>query len=284
MNDYLITTTAFNGTVDVIAVETTNISKIASKFHNLSQMSSIMLAKTMTASILMSSFIKNDKENLTLEVNGDGKFGKIVSIVNSKLDVRAYIENTNVELCKHLNVGNKGYIKVIKDMGLKEPYVGLTNLVTGNIDEDIMYYYNFSQQILSYLVIEEVLDNDGNIERIGGILIQVMPGVSSGTIDYLKQNINKFKLFKNLLSKGYTLEEIIIYILGKENLKFKDKRKCQYKCNCSREKMKEGFISLGKKEILKIMKEDKKASLECHFCGKKYIFKYDELKNIIKNI
>ena len=283
MEDYLITETAFNDTVDIIAVETTNISKVANESHKLSKSSSVMLAKTMTAAIIMSSFMKNDNESLTLELSGNGGFGKIVSVVNSKLQVKGYIENPNAESLD-LKVGNRGYIKVMKDIGLKEPYVGITNLITGDIGEDVMYYYNFSEQIVSYLVIDEVLDDNFNLERIGGMLIQVMPGVNNDTINYLKQNMSRFKLFKELLKKGYTLEDIIIYIFKDKKLILRSRRKCEYKCNCGREKMKRGFISLGKDEIIKIMKEDGKASLECHFCGRRYTLGKNELKKIISNM
>lgn len=284
MEDYLITETAFDNTVNIIAVETTDISKISSESHKLYKGSGIILAKTITATLLMSSFMKNERESLTLEINGNGDFGKIVSVVNSKLDVKGYIENTKVDFSENLNVGNRGYIKVIKDMGLKEPYVGVTNLVTGDIGEDVMYYCNFSEQIISYMVIDEVLDENFNLKRIGGMLIRVMPGIKSDTINYLKKNMFKFKLFKDLLTKGNSLEDIIIYMFGKENLKFSSKRKCEYRCSCSREKMKRGFISLGKEEIKKIIKEDGKASLECHFCGRVYILGKRELEKIVNDM
>ena len=279
MEDYLITGTIFNNTVEVVAVETTNISKVASKFHKLSKGSNIMLAKTMTASLLMSAFMKNENENLTLSIDGNGKFGKIISVVNSQLDVRGCIQNTNIVLCEDLNAGNDGYIKIVRDIGFKEPYVGVTNLVTGNIEDDLEYYYSHSEQITSYFVIEETLEDE--VKRIGGILVQILPGASDDTIKYLKQNRSRLKMFKDLLLKGYTLEEIIIYIF--KEIKLKSNRRCQYKCNCSREKMERGFMSLGKDEILKIMKEDGKASLECHFCGKRYVLSNEELKSIIND-
>lgn len=289
MEDYLISATAFDGTIDIIAVETTNISEYAKGCHKLSKVSNIAFTQTLTGAILMSSFIKNEEENLVLEINGNGECGKILAIVNSNLDAKGYIENTNVELDDNNfsldeKIGKCGYIKVIKDMKLKEPYVGITAMQTGDISKDLTYYYNCSEQIMSYLTIEQSLDNKKNIKRMCGILIQVMPDVKHETIKYLNDNLSKFELFPKFVSDGNTLEDIIIYIFKKENLKFKNKRLCRYKCDCSREKMLKGLVSLGKRELIDIVNEDNEANVECHFCNKKYVFKKDELKNIIETM
>ena len=289
MNDYLISATAFNSTVDIIAVETTNISNMAKKIHNLSSLSNVVFGNTLTATILMSNFIKNKDENLTLIVNGNGTCGKIVSTINANMEVKGYIENEKAEVTgntleKNIGIGNKGNIKVVKDMRLKEPYVGITNIITGDIAQDITYYYNCSEQIMSYLTIEESLDSDNNINRMCGILIQVMPDVTHETIEYLKNNINKLELFKEMIEKGTKLEDMIIYMFSEENIKIKNKRFCIYKCDCSEEKMKQGLISLGKEELLKIIKEDGSAELRCHFCNNRYNINKEELEKMVKNM
>ena len=261
--------------------EGTTASNIASSYTTLVSWSTFCINPLSTKC--------SEKESLTLEVNGNGECGKILAVVNSNLEVKGYIENTNVKvehngIIKKDKIGNCGYIKVIKDMKLKEPYVGITTIQTGDISRDITYYYNCSEQIMSYLTIEEYLDDEKNVKRMCGIFVQVMPDVKDETIKYLKDNIYKFELFKEFISNGNTLEDIIIYIFKRENLKFNDKRRCVYKCDCSRHKMTKGLISLGKKELLDMINQDNQANLECHFCGKNYMFKNEDLENIIRDM
>lgn len=287
MKDYLISATAFDGTIDIIAVDTTYISKISQEYHNLSYISNMMLSKVITASLLMSNFMKSNKETLTLEINSSGECGKIISVVNANLDVRGYIDNACIELGSNERIEDKvgfdGYIKVMKDMGLKEPYIGISNTKTGDIAKDLMYYYSTSEQILSYIVLSHIKDKDG-IERNCGMMIQVMPDVDMGTIKYIKDNMERIGLFEKMIKEGNTLEDILIYIFREDKLNFKSRRSCQYRCNCSRDKMKDGLISLGKKEIEDIIKDTGKAVLECHFCNRKYEFDEGELREILSSI
>lgn len=287
MKDYLVSATAFNGTIDIIAVETTNISKTAKEYHNLSSVSQEVFSKVMTASVLMSNFMKSDKENLTLEINSSGECGKIISIVNSNLDVRGYIDNTNIELRRGERIEDKvgfdGYIKVMKDMGLKEPYIGISNTRTGDIAKDLIYYYSTSEQIPTYIALSHIRGDNG-VARDCGMMIQVMPDVSNNTVKYIKDNMEKIGLFENMIKEGNKLEDIIINIFKEGGLDFKVKRGCEYRCNCTREKMKEGLISLGKKEIEDIIENDRRASLECHFCNRRYEFNENELREILSQI
>ncbi|MBP5426942.1 MAG: Hsp33 family molecular chaperone HslO [Clostridiales bacterium] len=284
MRDYLISATAFDGTIDVVTVDTTNISKTAIEYHNLSKTSGVLLSKTMTASLLMSNFMKNSNETLTLEINSSGESGKIVSVVNSNLEVRGYIDNTCVKLedkeTLEDKVGLDGYIKVIRDMGLKKPYIGISKTATGDIAKDLMYYYSVSEQLPSYIVLSNIKDNEG-LKRSAGMLIQVMPDVNSSTIKYLQDNMERLSLFNKSLKEGNNLRDIIVYMFKEGELNFKEKRECEYKCNCSREKMKDGLMSLGKKEIEDIIKDSGEAVLECHFCNKKYKFSEQELKDML---
>lgn len=285
MEDYLVSATAFDGTIDIIAANTTGISKTARRYHNLSDISDVIFSKVMTASVIMSNFIKGDKESLMLEVNSSGECGKVISIVNSNLEVRGYIDNNNLEIKRNEQIEDKigvnGYVKVIKDMGLKEPYIGISKMNTGDISKDLMYYYIMSEQIPSYVELSHIRD-DG-VSRDCGMMIQVMPDATDRTIRYIKENIERFNLFNGKAKEGNTLEDILIYIFKGEELNIKERRMCEYRCNCSRERSKRGLVSLGKKEIEDILKEDDRATVECHFCNRKYEFSKEDLLRIIED-
>lgn len=287
MGDYLISATAFDGTIDIIAADTTNISKIAKEYHNLTYISDMLLSKTMTASLLMANFMKDNKELLTLEINSNRECGKILSVVNANLDVRGYIDGVDVKLRNNERIEDKigidGYIKVVKDMGLREPYIGISNIKTGDIAKDLMYYYSTSEQIPTYIGLSHIRGDE--IEgRDCGIMIQVMPNVDKATIKYIKDNMDRIGLFEEKAREGNTLEDIIIDMFPKSKLNFKMRRNCKYRCNCSREKMREGLVSLGKDEIEDMIKDTGEAILECHFCNRRYKFNEDELKDIISSI
>ena len=287
MKDYLISATAFDGTIDIVAVETTNISNTAKEYHNLSCASEEILSKVMTASFLMSNFMKSDNEVLTVEVNSSGEFGKIISVVNANLEVRGYIDNTKVKLLADDKIEDKvgidGYIKVIKDMRLKEPYIGISKTRTGDIAKDLIYYYSVSEQIPTYVVLSHVR-GDNELARDCGMMLQVMPDVKGSTIKYIKDNMGKIGLFEEMIKKGNKLENVLIDIFKDGKLKFKTKRSCEYKCNCSRDKMKGILISLGKKEIEDLIEDRGEANIECHFCNKTYEFKDKELREILDKI
>ncbi len=285
MEDYIISATAADGTIRAISAATTNIVREAATIHGLSAVASAALGRTLTAAVMMSKSLKGDKDTLTIQIRGGGPLGGIVVVSDSKANVRGYVHNPDV--ASYLNssgkldvsgaVGKDGYINVIKDLGLKEPYIGYVNLISGEIAEDIAYYFYSSEQIPSVVSLGVLVDSDGSIICSGGFIIQLMPGAGEDIAAELEDRANSVPPVTKLLSEGKSPEHILETVLNGMNLKIAGKSQCRYLCNCSRDRMEANLISLGKKEILDIAGEQHGAELQCHFCNKKYWFSEKEL-------
>jgi molecular chaperone Hsp33 len=290
MKDYTIRATAADGMVRAFAAITTEMVREARNLHSLSPVASAALGRTLTAAALMSKSLKGEKDKLTIQIKGEGPLGGIVVVSDSHANVRGYVYNPDVHL--PLNnigkldvsgaIGPRGHLNVIRDLGLKEPYIGYVDLISGEIAEDIAYYYLVSEQIPSVVALGVLLDVDGSIINAGGYILQLMPGASEELIDFLEKKVSTLNSVTSLLSEGKDAEAILEMILGERGLVIFDREVCRYECNCSRDRMERNLISLGEKELIEMINDDHGAELQCHFCNKKYFFTEKELRNLIK--
>jgi molecular chaperone Hsp33 len=291
MEDYVIRATAAEGTVRAVAAITTNMVKDATKVHGLSPLASVALGRTMTAAALMSTFLKGEKDTLTIQIKGEGPLGGIVVVSDSSANVRGYVYNPLVYLPLKENgkydvsgaIGGNGYLNVITDLGLKEPYIGYVDLFSGEIAEDIAYYYVSSEQVPSVVALGVLTNSEELIQCSGGFIIQLMPGAEENTISLIEEKINGLPSVTKLLSEGKTAENILELVLGDMNLKMGEKTSCKFKCNCSRERMERNLVALGKKEIISMVEEQHGAETQCHFCRSKYQFTEKELLDLIND-
>jgi len=292
MQDYIIRATAAQGTVRAVAAVTTNMVKDARDIHGLSPLASVALGRTMTAAALMSTFLKGAKDTLTIQIKGEGPIGGIVVVSDVEANVRGYVHNPLVHLPLNEKgkydvagaIGKNGYLNVIKDLGLKEPYIGYVKLISGEIAEDITYYYASSEQIPSAVALGVLTSVEDIIQCAGGFIIQLMPDAEENTISHIEEKISSLPPVTKLLSEGKTPENILELVLGEMNLKIGEKTNCQYKCNCSRERMERGLVSLGRKELETIINEQHGAETCCHFCNSKYQFTEQDLLNLLEDI
>ncbi len=289
MKDYIIRASAAGGTIRAFAAVTTQLVEEARKTHNASGLATAALGRTLTAIAIMSKMSKSEKDVLTIQIKGDGPLGGIVAVADADANVRGYVFDPSVELPLNSQgkfdvsggVGKKGYLNVIRDLGMKEPYVGYVELYTGEIGEDIAYYYAFSEQVPSVVSLGVLVAPDGAVANAGGYIIQLMPGAEEGAVEALESKVASLKPVTTLFEEGKSPEEVLELILGEMDLEITEKYPCKYVCNCSRERMERNLISLGAKDILEMAQEQHGAELQCHFCNEKYYFTEEELMNLI---
>lgn len=290
MEDYIIRATAANGAIRAFAVTSKNTVETARSLHNTSPVATAALGRLLSAAAMMGIMLKGEKDLLTLQIRGDGPLQGIVVSADSQANVKGYVFNPYVEVPDKYEgkldvskaIGN-GNISVIKDIGLKEPYCGQIELVSGEIAEDLTYYFAKSEQTPSAVGLGVLIDRDTTVMASGGFIIQLMPDADDEIAEKLEEKINRTPYVTTLLDMGYTPEDILKLILGDFNLEINEKKEMRFYCNCSRSRVEKALISLGKDELTKIIEEDKKAQLHCHFCNKEYNFNEDELKEILKS-
>ena len=288
MKDYIVRMTAAEGTIRAFACVSTNLVQEAANVHQLSPVATAALGRTLTAAAMMSRMLKGEKDKLTVQIRGDGPLGGIVVVSDSKANVRGYVHNPDVDL--PLNERGKldirtavgfGYINVIKDLGLKEPYIGFSDLVSGEIADDLTYYYATSEQVPSTVALGVLVDANG-VKSSGGFIIQLMPGAEEVTVQKLEEKLIGFPSISKLLADGTTPEGILEMLLDGLSPKVVETVPCEFVCNCSRDRMERNLISLGKEDLLEILEDKQGAELNCHFCNKKYNFTHDDLEKLVK--
>lgn len=289
MEDHIVRATAARGGVRAFAALTTGLVQEAHVLHGTSGVASAALGRTLTAAAMMSRMFKNEKDVLTIQIRGDGPLGGIIAVSDYKSNVRGYVYNPEVYL--PLNavgkfdvagaVGKKGYLNVIKDMGLKEPYVGFVDLVSGEIGEDLAYYYAYSEQVPTIISLGVLVAPDESILAAGGYLIQLMPEAEESLVEFLEDKVLLADSITYMLSVGMEPSDVLENLLGEKELEITEKTPCRYQCNCSRDRMERNLISLGSKELLEMAEEQHGAELQCHFCSKKYSFTEEELKGLV---
>ena len=298
--DLLISGTAADGFLRLIGAETTSVVDAARKIHCTSPTATAALGRVLTGAILMSKEMKNDTDRLTLQVKGRGAIGGIaaVSRISTKngvagelngVFVKGYAENPHADLPLRetdgkLDVGGlvgKGFLSVIMDLGLKEPYTGSVPLLSGEIAEDLSYYYAVSKQVPAAVSLGVLIGQDLSVIKAGGFMLQLLPGAPKSLIEEIETRISGMPSVTTLLRAGATIENILEDITKGHHFAASDKIPCAYFCDCSRERMEEALCSIGKEELRKILEEDHGAELCCHFCNHKYNFTEKESASLL---
>ena len=289
MTDYIVRATAANNQIRAFAATTKETVEAARQAHNTSPVATAALGRLLTGGAMMGSMMKNDSDMLTIQIKGDGPIGGLTVTADSKGKVKGYVEHPEVMLPPNaqgkLDVAGAlgiGLISVIKDMGLKEPYVGQTILQTSEIAEDLTYYFATSEQVPSSVGLGVLMEHDNTVKQAGGFIVQLMPFVDDDVVDRLEVNIKKISSVTSMLDKGMTPEEILEEVLDGFEVEVKDTMPAQFYCNCTKERVEKAIISIGKKDIQEMIEDGKPIEVNCHFCGKSYEFSVEELKTLIK--
>lgn len=289
MNDYIVRATAADNQIRAFAATTRNVVETARQRHNTSPVATAALGRLLTAGALMGSMMKNEEDMLTLQIKCDGPIKGLTVTADVKGNVKGYVENPNVMLPPSkkgkLDVAaalDLGVLSVIKDMGLKEPYVGQTILTTSEIAEDLTYYFATSEQVPSSVGLGVLMEKDNTVKQAGGFIIQVMPFIDDKVVTKLEENIAKIDSVTSMLDKGYTPEKILETALEGLDVEYTDTMPTQFHCNCSKERVEKALISIGKKDIREMIDAGKPIEMHCHFCNTSYTFTVEELKEILK--
>ena len=288
MSDYIVRAIAANASIRAFAATTKEMVEFAKNAHNTSPVATAALGRLLTAGAMMGVMMKGDKDVLSLQIKGSGPLKGITVTADSKGNVKGYVINPNVIIPANskgkLDVGGAigpGILNVIKDMGLKEPYVGQTFLQTSEIGDDLTYYFANSEQVPSSVGVGVLMNKDNTVAQAGGFIIQLMPFTDEKIIDQLEKKLGEINSVTSMLDEGKTPEMILDYILGDFDVEIVDKIPTQFKCNCSKERVKKVLYSISKKEIEDIIKDNEPINVECHFCNTSYKFDIDELKGIL---
>lgn len=290
MQDKIIKFLAYEGKISVICADTTELVENARKLHDLSPVATAAFGRLLTITAIMGNEMKGEKNKLTIQMKGNGPLGTMLTASDNYPKVKGYVANPVVDL--PLNdmgkldvggaVGNAGFINVIKDIGLKEPYVGICPLVSGEIAEDFTEYFAKSEQKNTAVALGVLVDRNG-VKSAGGYIITPMPDATDEEISKVEQAIFKAGAVSKMLDQNLSLAEIAKKVTGDENVQIIEENITPvYECDCSKEHMAEGLETLDKKVLKEMIEEDGKAELVCHFCNKKYDFNKDELKNILE--
>lgn len=290
MDNYVIRAVNSDRNIRAFFSRTTKMIEDARKIHNTTPVVTAALGRTMTATAIMGLMLKEQKGKLTIQIKGNGPLKQILATGDSFGNVKGYVPNPNVDLPLRPDgkldvggaVGNKGSIIVIKDLGLREPYIGQSALVSGEIAEDITAYFANSEQQPSAVSLGVLIDRDQTVKASGGLIIQVMPGIDDETLEKLEEIVNKLPPITRIISLEKDDAEILKNIFGDIEMEILSKSEVRYLCDCSEERLEKALISVGKKDLEEIIKEDGKAELICHFCNTKYHFDKDHLERLLR--
>ena len=289
MSDYIVRATAADAQIRAFAATTRELTEEARTRHNTSPVATAALGRLMTAGCMMGSMLKGEKDLLTLQISGDGPIRGLTVTADVSGNVKGYVLNPEVMLppspAGKLDVGGSignGMLSVIKDMGLKEPYVGQTVLQTGEIAEDLTYYFATSEQVPSSVGLGVLMNKDNTVKQAGGFIIQLMPFASEEVLTKLEENLLKITSVTSMLDAGDSPEMILEKVLEGLDLEITDKMPTQFFCNCEKKRVEKAIISIGKKEIKEMIAEEKPITVNCHFCNTNYTFEVEELKDILK--
>lgn len=289
MSDYIVRATAANAQIRAFAATTRDLVETARKAHDTSPVVSAALGRLMTGGVMMGAMLKGDKDLLTLQVSGDGPLKGMTVTADSKGNVKGYANEPQVMLPPNglgkLDVGGavgQGLLRVIKDMGLKEPYVGQTVLQTGEIAEDLTYYFATSEQVPSSVGLGVLMEKDNTVKQAGGFIIQLMPFTDDQVIASLERNLAEFTSVTQVLDEGKTPEEMLGLLLKGLDLEITDTMPAQFYCNCDKKRVEKAIISIGKKDIQDMISDNKSIEVNCHFCNTSYTFSVEELKELLK--
>lgn len=287
MSDYIVRATAANAQIRVFACTTREMVEEARQAHNTSPVMTAALGRLITAGAMMGIMLKGDKDILTLQIRGDGPAKGLTVTADSMGNVKGYANVPDVILPANavgkLDVSGAlgaGYLNVIKDLGLKEPYVGQTALQTGEIAEDLTYYFATSEQVPSSVGLGVLMERDNTVKQAGGFIIQLMPFTEDEVINRLEENLSKVASVTSMLEAGNSPEEIIQILLDGFDIEINETSETRFACNCSKARVEKALISIGKKEIQEMIADGEPIEVKCHFCNKGYVFSIEDLENI----
>lgn len=287
MADYIVRATAGDHQIRAFAATTRDLVEHARQAHNTSPVATAALGRLLTAGGMMGIMMKGEEDLLTIKIQGSGPIEGLTVTADSKGNVKGYAYNPGVMLPPNefgkLDVGGavgEGVLSVIQDIGLKEPYVGQTILVGGEIAEDLTYYYANSEQTPSSVALGVLMNKDNTVKQAGGFIIQLLPGASEEMIELLEKRLSEIHSVTSLLEEGKTPEMILTYILGGLGLEIMEQTPVQFTCNCDKQRVEKALISIGRKELEEMIEDGKSIEVNCHFCNKHYEFTVEDLSEL----
>ncbi|MCI5529373.1 MAG: Hsp33 family molecular chaperone HslO [Blautia sp.] len=289
MSDYIIRAVAANSQIRAFAAVTTEVVETARNAHNTSPVATAALGRLLTGGAMMGVMMKGEKDILTLQIHAGGPLNGITVTADSQGNVKGYVGNPDV--CIPANSKGKldvagavgvGFMNVIKDMGLKEPYVGQVALQTSEIAEDLTYYFATSEQVPSAVGLGVLMNKNNTVRQAGGFIVQLMPFAEESVISRLEQNVAKISSVTSLLEEGHTPESLLNTVLDGFDVEINDRVPTKFYCNCSKERVEKALISIGRKELNEMIQEGKPIEMNCHFCNTNYTFTVEELKEILR--
>ncbi|ACK96742.1 redox-regulated molecular chaperone Hsp33 [Bacillus thuringiensis] len=291
MKDYLVKALAFDGEVRAYSVRTTNTVSEAQRRHDTWRTASAALGRSLTAGTMMGAMLKGDQK-LTIKVEGNGPIGPILVDAHANGDVRGYVTNPHVDfegteqgkLRVYQAVGTEGFVTVIKDIGMREPFIGQSPIVSGELGEDFTYYFAVSEQTPSSVGVGVLVNGDDSVLAAGGFILQIMPGAQEETISFIEDRLQKIPPVSTLIERGLSPEELLYAVLGEDKVKVLETMDVQFNCTCSRERIESVLISLGKTELEQIREEEEETEVHCHFCNERYKFSKEDITNLIENL
>ena len=288
MKDYIVRAIAADAQIRAFACTTRNIVETAREAHNTSPVVTAALGRLLSAGAMMGSMMKGEEDILTLQIKGDGPMNGITVTADSKANVKGYANVPDVILPANSigkldvagAIGN-GVLSVMKDLGLKEPYVGQTALQTGEIAEDLTYYFATSEQVPSCVGLGVLMEKDNTVKQAGGFIVQLMPFADDAVIDKLEENLSKISSVTSILDAGNTPEQMLDMLLEGMNPEIVDTLPTNFYCNCDKARVEKALISIGKTEIKEMINDGKDIEVNCHFCNRNYTFSVEELKELL---
>lgn len=291
MSNNILRALSQDGSARIFVLNSTEIVNQAIAFHHTMPTATAALGRTLTATSIMGSMLKDKNNSITVNFRGDGPLGSVLAVSDYFGNVRGYVQNPMVDLPLNskgkLDVGGgigRGILHIIRDDGGKEPYVGMTDIVSGEIAEDIAFYYANSEQVPTVCSLGVLVDKDLSCLAAGGVMIQLLPGAEEGIIDILEENAKDLVHISNLFAEGKTLAEIADIAFRGIPYDIFDEYSVEYRCNCSESRVEKALISIGEKELRELLHDQGRAEIGCQFCGKKYLFDREKIENLIEKI
>lgn len=291
MADYIVNAITSNGAIRVVAADTTELCNRAQEIHKMSATAAAALGRTITAAAIMGSMLKSTEDAITIQLNGGGPIGRVIAVADGKANVKGYVDNPLVDLPLNEKgkldvggaVGTDGMLSIIRDHGLKEPYIGQVPLVNGEVAEDLTQYYATSEQLPTAVALGVLVDVDYTIKAAGGFILQVLPGAYDEDIDNVEKTVQSIASVTEMLSNGKKPEDIVEQLLSDYEIEYFDNMETAYKCDCCRERTDRALISIGKEELTKLIEEDGKAEITCHFCDNVFNYTKEELETLLES-
>jgi molecular chaperone Hsp33 len=291
MKDYIAKAMTQDGNITVYAAVATKTVEEAERIHRMNPTPCVALGRTLIGAALISQTLKGEDHTVTIQIKGDGPIGGILAVSDSSAGVRGYVHNPSFDIPLNesgkFDVGRaigKGYLNLIKDIGLKEPYIGCVDLVSGEIAEDLAYYYAYSEQTPTAVNLGVLIGAEGKVLAAGGFFIQLLPMASEDDAVYLEERIKAIPPITSLILEGYAPEAVIAELLKGRDPKFVGTQEIRYRCTCSRERMERNLLSIGRDDLMEIATDRRGAELHCHFCNTRYNFTPDQIDELIKNL